>query len=327
MEKMDKNNDIMSEEIKETIELLNNMKSKSNECIEMTHNLLLRIKDNEMSTDSGISFLALKNKLFVSYLIDLTFLVWNKIKGKQLEGNDCVKRLVELRTVLEKLRPIHNRLKYRIDKLIKTSNTGSVDANDPLRLKPKFDTILESNNTNEMSVNSDSQPNSDQNSDNDMEVINEKKVSKSLAYVPPKVAQMRFDEENDRKVKAFERAKKKAMNSSIIQELRREFDDGPEEVIDSFNSNRSKANKFIKDRTAYEEEYLTRMNLTKKQQNLTKQVMSMSSLSTGITHFEDISALDIDSAEQFSFQNKKKRSSKQKNSKKFKKTKFSKLRK
>jgi U3 small nucleolar ribonucleoprotein protein LCP5 len=323
---MDKNNDIMSEEIRETIELLNNMKEKSNECIEMTHNLLLRLKDNQMATDSGLSFLELKNKLFMSYLIDLTFLVWNKLKGKQLEGNDSIKRLVELRTVLEKLRPIHNRLKYRIDKLIKTSNTGSIDANDPLRLKPKFDNILDSNN--QMSVNSDSQQNSDQNiSDNDMEVINEKKVSKSLAYIPPKVTQMRFDEENDRKVKAFERAKKRAMNSSIIQELRREFDDGPEEVIDSLHSNRNKANKFIKDRTDYEEEYLTRMNLTKKQQNQTKQVMSMSSLSTGITRFEDISALDIDSAEQFSFQNKKKRSSKQKNSKKFKKTKFTKLRK
>jgi U3 small nucleolar ribonucleoprotein protein LCP5 len=325
---MDKNSDIMSEEIKETIELLNNMKDKSNECIEMTHNLLLRLKDNQMTTDSGISFLALKNKLFVSYLIDLTFLVWNKVKGKQLEGNDCVKRLVELRTVLEKLRPIHNRLKYRIDKLIKTSNTGSIDANDPLRLKPKFDTILDSNNSNEVAVNSDSQLNSDQNiSDNDMEVTDEKKVTKSLAYVPPKVAQMRFDEENDRKVKAFERAKKRAMNSSIIQELRREFDDGPEEVVDSLHSNRSKANKFIKDKTAYEEEYLTRMNLTKKQQNQTKQVMSMSSLSTGITRFEDISALDVDSAEQFSFPNKKKRSSKQKSSKKFKKKKFTKLRK
>jgi U3 small nucleolar ribonucleoprotein protein LCP5 len=179
-----------------------------------------------------------------------------------------------------------------------------------------------------VAVNSDSQLNSDQNiSDNDMEVTDEKKVTKSLAYVPPKVAQMRFDEENDRKVKAFERAKKRAMNSSIIQELRREFDDGPEEVVDSLHSNRSKANKFIKDKTAYEEEYLTRMNLTKKQQNQTKQVMSMSSLSTGITRFEDISALDVDSAEQFSFPNKKKRSSKQKSSKKFKKKKFTKLRK
>lgn len=169
--------------------------------------------------------------------------------------------------------------------------------------------------------------NSGSNSDHEMGDKQEKERHKSGVYVPPKVAQMRFDEEEDRKTKALERAKKRAMSSSIIQELRREFDDGPEEVVDSLHSNRNKTNKFLKDKTAYEEEYMTRMNLTKKQQNEAKQVMTMSSLSSGVTRFEDISALDFDNADQFQFQNKKKRTSKQKNSKKFKKTKFHKLRK
>lgn len=130
---MGSNEEQMSQEMSETIDLLNNIKDNTIPCIQMTRNLLFRLKDNQLSTESGISFLELKNKVFVNYLIDLTFLVFNKLSGNRLEGNEAINRLVENRTVLERMRPIENRLKYQIDKLVKTSTTGSVDLSDPLK--------------------------------------------------------------------------------------------------------------------------------------------------------------------------------------------------
>jgi len=42
---------------------------------------------------------------------------------------------VEIRTVLERIRPIDHKLKYQIDKLVKASVTGSIDSKDPSNFK------------------------------------------------------------------------------------------------------------------------------------------------------------------------------------------------
>ena len=306
----------------ETIDLLNTIKDNTNNCIQMASNLLSRIKDNQLSTENGNSFMELKNKIFISYLMDLTYLMWNKISGQQIEGLDAIKRLVENRTVLERMKPIEHKLKYTFDKLIKTSNEGTVDPKDPLNLKPKLNTIVgvEDNM-------SDDDNNQIQDNYNSEENTEKPSKARSGLYVPPKVAQMRFDEEEDRKTKALEREKKRALSSRIIAELRSEFDVGPEEVSHSSNMNRSRIHRFLKDKTAYEEEYMTRMSLTKKQRNEAKRMQTMTSLGDGLTRFEDISALDVDNADDFQLPNKKKRSSKPKNAKQFKRKKFSKLRK
>ena len=317
------------EEIKspteETIDLLNDLKDDTNNCIQMASNLLSRLKDNELSTKNGNSLMELKNRIFISYLMDLTYLVWNKISGQQIEGLDAIQRLVENRTVLERIKPIEHKLKYTFDKLIKTSNEGTVDPNDPLNFKPKLNTIIGAKDVN-MSE-GEEEVNQIQTNDDFHEVEDKPSKGRSGVYVPPKVAQMRFDEEEDRKAKALERAKKRAINSSIISELRSEFDVGPEEVSHSSHTSRNRIQRFLKDKTVYEEEYMTRMSLTKKQRNEAKKLQTMTSLSEGLTRFEDISALDVDNTDDFQLPNKKKRSSKPKNSKQFKRKKFSKLRK
>ncbi len=50
----------------------------------------------------------------------------HKADGKEISEDVSVDRLVEIRTVLEKIRPLEHKLAYQIDKLIKTANTGSM---------------------------------------------------------------------------------------------------------------------------------------------------------------------------------------------------------
>lgn len=304
-------------DISKTLDLLNNIKKNCASTNEFVRNLYLRIKDGQLPSEKGISFLDIKNQMLLSYLIDLTYLTLIKIQGKQICGDEVINRLVEHRTVIEKMRPIDYKLKYQIDKLIKISTTGNINEDDPLRLRPQLDKL------------DDQEMDSDDDDDDEPEKSNKESMDSDVKnvgkYMVPKVAAMKYEMEEERKRKALDRAKKRAMSSSIIQELKREFDDGPEEVRETGNFMKKRLDKEIKERTNYEENNMLRINLTKKQRNETKKLMTMSSLSS-MTHFEDISALDIDNAMDFSVQKKKrsKGTGKKSQSKKFKKRKFKK---
>ena len=77
-----------------------------------------------------------------SYLTDLSYIMLRKAKGQSINGDPAVLRLAENRTVLEKMRPIDQKLTYQIDKLIKTAATGVPAENDPLRFKPNPDGLV-----------------------------------------------------------------------------------------------------------------------------------------------------------------------------------------
>ncbi|KAK1343177.1 hypothetical protein QTO34_015953 [Cnephaeus nilssonii] len=79
--------------------------------------------------EQGLSLLEVKDQLLLMYLMDLSHLILDKASGGD---HAAVLRLVEIHTVLEKLRPLDQKLKYPIDKLVKTAVTGSLSENDPL---------------------------------------------------------------------------------------------------------------------------------------------------------------------------------------------------
>ncbi|OAL01449.1 hypothetical protein IQ06DRAFT_325995 [Phaeosphaeriaceae sp. SRC1lsM3a] len=85
----------------------------------------------------GISLLDVKNDLLLSYLQNLVFLILLKLKARSKESDaqkeiglqphdEVVQKLVELRVYLEKgVRPLENRLKYNIDKIIRTADDAA----------------------------------------------------------------------------------------------------------------------------------------------------------------------------------------------------------
>nr|CAD7568614.1 unnamed protein product [Timema californicum] len=91
---------------------------------QLVDNMLARVKRGEVSTDKGLSFLEVKYHMLLSYLPNLTYVVLRKCSGEKIEDDPSIDRLVEIRTVLEKMQPIDHKLKYLIDKLVKTAITG-----------------------------------------------------------------------------------------------------------------------------------------------------------------------------------------------------------
>ncbi|KAK3208119.1 hypothetical protein GRF29_96g1424220 [Pseudopithomyces chartarum] len=86
-------------------------------------------KDNILPPKEGISLFDVKNELLLSYLQNLVFLIVLKLRARKNEDqelgpqDEVVQKLVELRIYLEKgVRPLENRLKYQIDRIIRAAD-------------------------------------------------------------------------------------------------------------------------------------------------------------------------------------------------------------
>uniref|UniRef100_A0A672T2F2 Neuroguidin-like n=1 Tax=Sinocyclocheilus grahami TaxID=75366 RepID=A0A672T2F2_SINGR len=127
--------------------------------------------------------------------------------------------------VLEKMRPLDQKLKYQIDKLVRTAVTGSLAENDPLHFRPNPQNLV-------------SKLSESENSDEDDNGGNSKGLkdpSASRKYVPPRIAPVHYDgdmTEADRQKEQIDKQKRAALRSSVIQELRQQYSDAPEEIRD-----------------------------------------------------------------------------------------------
>nr|CAD7423137.1 unnamed protein product [Timema monikensis] len=219
-------------------------------------------------------------------------------------------RLVEIRTVLEKMRPIDHKLKYQIDKLVKTAITGSTNSQDPSNFRANPANMISKLGEEEVSE-----------SGSEQEEPTGAKQDRTGVYVPPKLAAVHYDgDENktDRQQRILERAKKRALNTSMIQELREEYLDTPMEITHE-SSKRAVLSHQRREREEYEENYFTRLPLTKQDRHKSRRMTTLGTLGQELTQFGDLRALEGGAGPSAS---KKRKVFKGKGKKSFKKRKF-----
>jgi U3 small nucleolar ribonucleoprotein protein LCP5 len=190
----------------------------------------------------------------LSYINNLTYIILKKCKFQSIKNDPTIERLVEQRTVLERIRPLEFKMKYQIDKLVKTALSGSVDPNDPDRFRATIDGLADAEEDHI----------EDEESDNDEAGHHKSKKVKDGVYVAPKVTAVPYDGDESRAVKKqklLERAKKRALQSSVMQELREEYADTPVEVQINTVGLKNKQSKYDYERQKYEEDYFTRYKL------------------------------------------------------------------
>ncbi|VVC43771.1 Sas10/Utp3/C1D [Cinara cedri] len=268
--------------IAQTTKLLNEINSSVLEANES----IIRIVNQEYKTSKGISLLEVKCHTLISYLSDLTHIILKKCQFQSIKDDPSIERLVEQRTVLERIRPLEFKIKYQIDKLVKTALSGSVDPNDPDRFRATIEGLADADADD---------CEEDNESDIDKAVSHSKKKSKDGIYVAPKVTAVPYDGDESRAVKRqkeLERAKKRALQSSVMQELREEYADTPVEMQINTVGLKNKQSNYDKERQKYEEDYFTRLPVTKKDKHRAKQISSITlgKLGKEVTRFEDISA-------------------------------------
>lgn len=81
----------------------------------------------------------------LQYVTSIVYVVLQKIGGKSIDGHAVIGDLVSLRVLLEKLRSVEHKMKYRIDKLLReatlstdAAEKGNAAAGDGYGRRPNF---------------------------------------------------------------------------------------------------------------------------------------------------------------------------------------------
>ncbi|CAK9828531.1 NGDN [Anthophora retusa] len=269
-------------DLPQAFRLLGEMNANVLQVNQLVDNMLVRVKNGEISTDKGLSFLEMKYHMLLSYLINLTYVVLRKCSGERIEGDPSIDRLIEIRTVLEKIRPIDHKLKYQIDKLVKTAVTGTINSDDPTNFKANPD-AFDSN---------DEESDSDQ--DGKIDGFKSTQTRKSNIYVPPKLAAVHYDGDEtvaEKIRKAGERARRRAVSGAVLRELKEEYLDAPIEDTHGLGEKQASLGRENKRKIEYEENYMTRLPVNKQEKHRRRQLTTLGTLGEEITTFGESSSV------------------------------------
>uniref|UniRef100_T1GCF7 Neuroguidin n=1 Tax=Megaselia scalaris TaxID=36166 RepID=T1GCF7_MEGSC len=263
-------------DLPQALKLIHEMNDNVKQVTSLVESMLEKVRSGELSTEYGLSFLEVKYHMLLDYLINLTYIVLRKTSGDEIDGDPAIDRLIEIRTVLEKIRPIDQKLRYQIDKLVKTANFGDDDD--------------EEDDDEGSDEDDDEKDDSDEDEDDDVEEDGVEAIktsknkgaskNKSGIYVPPKLRPVHYDGDEtqaEKEKRVIERAKKRAMTSSMLQDLKEELLDAPLEV-----SSGSRAQQIFskqqKEKEEYEEAYLTRLPVTKAEKHRQRKLTTLGNL-------------------------------------------------
>ncbi|KAF4517211.1 hypothetical protein B566_EDAN005265 [Ephemera danica] len=238
----------VTQDLPQAIKLMQEMGDNIQQVTKLVDSMLARVKRGEISTAKvgvvakGLSFLEVKYHTLLGYLINLTYVVLRKCSGRSIEDDPAIERLVELRTVLEKIRPIDRRLKYQIDKLLDEVSSEEEEED---------------------------------------EEEGGKKSKKNGDETPM-----------SRQEKMMERARRRALNSSLVRELREEYMDVPTEMganLDGITAGPGPLtlSRQQRERQEYEEMYFTRLPESKEQKRRSRKLPTIGSLGDELTNFGD----------------------------------------
>ncbi|KAJ3362288.1 hypothetical protein GGF31_001773 [Allomyces arbusculus] len=215
------------------------------------------LTDKIKPSAKGLSFLEVKNHCMMTYLTGLCHVAHTKLAGQAPTASPALDSLLDLRVIMEKIKPMETKLKYRIDKLLKATESTSASS-DALSFKPNVANFDDDDDENEGADASAS--------DADEEDAKGGTTSRTGVYRPPKLAPVHYDD--GRKAdRAAQRALRSAASARLARDLEDEFGDAPEvrgsDVVRSDSAAAESIHKHFADRQAYEEEHMLRVNWTR----------------------------------------------------------------
>jgi U3 small nucleolar ribonucleoprotein protein LCP5 len=273
--------------------------------------LLEAIEEHMNSTDfapsDGLDFLDTKNSLLLSYLIDLTFYLRERLSNKSASSDDASKnrhRLTEMKTALDKLRGLDKKLRYQIDKLIAagTSATAFVTGGeDPLQFRPNAAALETKDNNSssdddDESEGDDADPGQDDDEDIDadlaaarMTMTMAKGKSKSSeepgeddgVYRAPRMSAVPYTHDQvDKQAERDKRERRRLRAGEMAQTLRSQYGEAPEtedmhggsEVGKQREAARRMADREA-EKTRFEEETMVRMTVLRKDKKEQKRLL------------------------------------------------------
>ena len=221
----------------------------------------------------------MKYNLLMSYCTFLSFYLLLKVEGKPVDNHPVIHKLTHIKTLFEKLKPLDSKLQYQVDKM--SNVTDAKAAQSSLTHKP---------NLKDLNMVSDAEDDDEQDYDeeddmeegesdieddmgkrgqemSDDESEREGKQVGGDVYKAPKLNAMAFEDAKDRKKRMraeFER--KRLGKTTLVEELKREMDDAPEEVFMGGVAKKGKTSRFQDALEREEMENFKRTTMTTKEQ-------------------------------------------------------------
>lgn len=223
--------------------------------------LLDYIKKKKKSTTDGMSYLDAKYLLLMSYCSHIAFYLLLKAEGRSVRDHPVMEKLIEIRTYLERTKPIDKRMKFQIEKLLDAASRDAekVDNDENgLQLRPRPDALVRQDDD------------SDQLEDDEATNTNYEQETENGVYRPPRIAPTTMDGEGDlreigRQKRAAEASRKKIASSEYLRSVVAEMSGAPEEVqnigtVDTSTRREiSDAKKLLSARLEAEEEAFVRL--------------------------------------------------------------------
>ena len=247
----DDSEDLIAEQTPRFLQLLSNLQVETDKVSEFVSSLHSALSDDgalEVQSD-GISLFSLKSHLLLDYVINLARLILHKVEGMPLPliHDDVINQMIGGRVVMEKIRPLEMKTKYQVDKLVTLATTGSVGTHHPLAYKPNPKNLMPR--------------------EEGMGLVAE--GGGTGAYRPPRISAMPgiVGSVGEEKEERREQDKKKALQSSLIRELREEVADTPLEFSASEQARSGRVAEKRRELERYEEDNFLRLPTSKKQRS------------------------------------------------------------
>ena len=255
-------------------------------------------------TEEGVVYLEVKQQLLLNYCLNLTYYLLLKAEGRSVKDHPVIQQLLELRTALDKMRPLDAKLKYQVDRLLQlaaapASQGGAGQANDPLSFRPNPDALVgKSSRGRDLEADEDE----DEDDEEEEEEDGGKGGGGQGVYRPPRLAAVPYedgDSASGRKRGKEEAAARKSLEklrrSELLQTLTEQFSDKPELVAERGNM-RTAAQQKVEDaeeeRRQYEEERFIRLVTSRKEKKARKAADQQATRLETIADIGDFHELD-----------------------------------
>ncbi|KAJ3033381.1 hypothetical protein HDV00_006400 [Rhizophlyctis rosea] len=277
----------------EYVTLLKDFKNKVADMRGRLAPLLERIHAGDIKTSNGVSLLEVKLHSLLSYITNLGFYTLLKLHGRPISGHPVVDRLIELRIVLEKVKPLEMKLKYQIEKLVRAAGEGGGTATgggeegvveDPLKFRPNPMGLVVGDAAGDAATTTTTEE------------------GKTGVYRPPRVAPKPYNDAQTSRTKTgrlSEAALSRASSSRLLADLRAQYDSRPEEMTAHGTGYGTKEvgasvdDERFAEREKYEEENFMRLSMTREDKRIHKRLEKRG----GLARFEDeFDSLDRDFA-------------------------------
>lgn len=259
--------------------MLEQFKDKVTEIKEKIQPLLAQLKARKVpKTSQGLSYLEVKYHLLLSYCINICFYLLLKTEGRSVKNHPVIEQLVRTRVTLEKMRPLDQRLKYQVDKLLKmaTLGEGNVEIDPKLKHKPNLRAFASVNETSDAEENGEDDPNG---------------AASGGKYRAPKLASATYEDNTEKRDRRRKKDEEKARKSGMAQFLVEEYDDQPlSRPLTVGQELNPEDDEEERDRIRYEEETFTRQLLSKKDKKKRKRTQFTDDLAD-LDDFSDLTAL------------------------------------